>query len=197
MTLNHKLDEIERRAQSTGLPVERQSAIEQDDTLALLFDETGRRMPRVFRVSSDEAAQALLATPFEYARLIPRYEALLDLRDGSIEARIFGRMLRILDEPQEERVYFGYQMLGSRGQAEVSIRLDRTSDLLALIGGTRGDWRRENRNQPALKFHGFDPKGTGDAQALLGGHRRRRAIRARPNAKSLAQGWPPPANARR
>jgi hypothetical protein len=168
--LSHNLDEIEGRARSTGLPVERQSSLEQGDTLALLFDETERRMPRVFSVSSDEQAKALLATPFEYVRWIPRYEALLDLRDGGVEARIFGRMFRILDKPQGDRVYFGYQMSALRGHTEVSITLDYMSDLLAVVGGSRwrsGVSRTDDRRLPVLKFQGFGYQGVEGAQRLL------------------------------
>jgi hypothetical protein len=168
--LNDNMSEIERRAQSTGLLVEHQSSVEGDDILALLFDETGRRMPRMFGISSNEQAEALLATPFEHVRLLPRYEALVDLRDGTVEAQISGRILRILDEPQKDRVHFGYQMAAFRGQAPVSITLDRISDLLAIIGRPRwrsGAMRSDDRTLPVLRFRGFDIQDVGSAQKLL------------------------------
>jgi hypothetical protein len=171
-TLDHDLSEIEQRARSTGLAVERRDSAEFGPSVRLRFDETEHRWPPWFSVSRAELAEALLATSFEYFRLIPRYDALLDLRDGSIEARITGRMRLLTDEPQDGSVHLGHRMSATGAQGEISIALDRASDLLILVGEWRlrmSMARREGAKPPVLKFDGFGVEDAHGARDLLEG----------------------------
>jgi hypothetical protein len=172
-SLTRDLAEIEQRAQSTGLAVERRDSTELGTSVRLGFDESGLRWPPWFSVSTTEEAEALLATSFEHFRLIPRYDALLDLRDGNIEARITGRMRLLADKPQDGRVHVGYRMSAYGGQGEMSIALDRAGDLLILLG----EWRRRagiirrdaDPKLSVVRFDGFGVKDTGGARDLLEG----------------------------
>jgi hypothetical protein len=169
-SLNRDLAEIEQRARSTGLAVERRDSTELGTSVRLRFDETERRWPPWFSVSRKEQAEALLATSFEYFRLIPRYDAVLDLRDGSIEARITGRMRLLTDEPHDGSVHFGHRMSASGGQGEMSIALDRASDVLILVGEWRrrmGMMRKDAAKPPVVTFDGFGVKDADGARDLL------------------------------